>query len=105
MSLPIEHSKGPSPRPTIGEVREAVTDFLMKQPDVRQVCVTKLAAIDAEKGSWEAEADIFVPNAIVKGLPVQREVLDSQSYLLRLDGCAVVAYGPRDSVAEGRSGE
>lgn len=87
----------------IDDVRNAVCDFLKKQPDVKQVRVTKLVQIDAEKGTWEAEAEVYVPNATIRllGLPVRKEVLDCQDYLLRVDGqLNVIAYGPRDSVEE-----
>jgi hypothetical protein len=92
------------PPSLIDDVRNAVCDFLKKQPDVREVRVRKLVQIDAETGIWEAEAEVYVPNATIKalGLPVQKEVLDCQDYLLRVDGqLNVVAYGPRDSVGEG----
>lgn len=91
------------PHSLIHNVRTAVCDFLKKQPDVREARVTKLVQIDAEKGTWEAEAEVYVPNATIRalGLPVRNEVLDCQDYLLRVDGqLNVVAYGPRDSVGE-----
>lgn len=91
-------------RPTlIDDVRNAVCDFLKRQPDVKEARVTKLVQIDAEKGIWEAEAEVYVPNLTIRalGLPVQKEVLDCHDYLLRVDGqLNVVAYGPRDSVRE-----
>lgn len=87
----------------IEAARNAVIDFLKKMPDVKHVNVTKLVQIDAEKGSWEAEAEVHVPNATIKalGLPVQKEVVDCQLYLLRLDGqLNMVAYGLRELVKE-----
>ncbi len=87
----------------IDAVRDAVCDFLKKQPDVKEARVTKLVEIDDEKGIWEAAAEVFLPNATIKALklPVQREVLDCHDYLLRVDGqLNIVAYGPRDSVEE-----
>ena len=108
MAQPVLPASGPQAqsRPEhslIDNVRNAVCDFLKKQPDVREARVTKLVEIDAEKGTWEAEAEVYLPNATIRalGLPVQREVLDCQDYLLRVDGqLNVVAYGPRDSVEE-----
>ena len=88
---------------TIEDVRVVVGEFLKKQSGVRQVDVTKLVQIDLEKGSWEAEADVYVPNVTIRnlGLPVLKEVLDCQTYLLRLDGqLNVTAYGLRDLVEE-----
>lgn len=65
--------------------------------------MTKLAQIDPEAGSWEAEADVYTPNTTITnlGLPVSREVLDCQQYLLRVDGqLNVIAYGLRDLVEQ-----
>ena len=88
---------------TIEDVRTAVSDFLKQQPDVRRANVTKLAQIDSEAGTWEAEAEVYVPNTTIKnlGLPVSREVLDCRQYLLRVDGqLNIIAYGLRDLVEE-----
>ena len=66
-------------------------------------CITKLALMDSEKGTWEAEAEVYVPNPTIRalGLPVRKEVLDCQTYLLRLDKqLNIVAYGLRGSVME-----
>ena len=85
----------------IEAARNAVIDFLKRMPDVQLVNVTKLAQIDAEKGSWEAEAEVYVPNATINalGLPVRKQVMDCQLYLLRLDGqLNIVAYGHRELV-------
>lgn len=89
----------------IEDVRKVVSDFLKQQPDVKQVNVTKLAQIDPEADSWEAEAEVYVPNTTIRnlGLPVSKEVLDCQQYLLRLDGqLNVVAFGLRALVEAGR---
>lgn len=88
---------------TIEDVRTAVSDFLKQQPDVRRANVTKLVQIDLEAGTWEAEAELYVPNAIIRALelPVSKEVLDCQRYLLRVDGqLNIIAYGLRDLVEE-----
>ena len=87
--------------PPIEDVRKAALDFLSGMPDTKQANVTKLALMDPEKGAWEAEGDVFVPNATIKslGLGVRKEVLDCQTYLLRLDGqLKIVAYGLKDSI-------
>jgi hypothetical protein len=90
--------------PSIGQLRTAARDFLLEVvPDVCSATVTKLAVIDSEKRLWEAEADVQVPNATVRalGLPTQRPVLDTETYLLRLDEqLNVIAYGLKDSVEE-----
>ena len=106
MSTPVSATDDPpvkGDRPRLEEVRNAVIEFFTKTPDVRRVDVVKLAQIDPEKGIWEAEAEVYVPNATIKalGLPTQKEVLDCRSYLLRLDGRRnVVAYGLVDSGVE-----
>jgi hypothetical protein len=87
------------------EARKAVIDFLSKMPDVRHTSIIKLALMDPEQGGWEAEAEAHVPNATIRalGLATRKEVLDCQTYLLRLDGqLNVTAYGRRDTVDERR---
>ena len=95
---------GPEPQlPPVEDVRDAVANFLKKMTDARRVSVTKLVLMDSETGAWEVEADVDVPNPTIAalGLPVRKEVLDCQTYLLRLDKqLNVVAYGLRDSVEE-----
>ena len=88
---------------TIVDVRAAVGEFLQKNLDAMRVNVIKLAQIDPEKGSWEAEADVYVPNTTIRnlGLPVSKQVLDCQRYVLRLDGqLNITAYGLKDLVGE-----
>ena len=93
----------PSPDPvSVEQLASAARDFLLRTvPDVLHATVTKLAVIDSEKGLWEAEADVQVPTATVKalGLPTRRPVLDTETYLLRLDEqLNIRAYGLKDSV-------
>ena len=97
--------EGALAQPTAGyaivDVRAAVGEFLQKNLDAMRVNVTKLAQIDPEQGSWEAEADIYVPNTTIRnlGLPVSKQVLDCQRYVLRLDGqLNITAYGLKDLV-------
>ena len=76
-------------RPTIIEARKTVSHFLQTALDeVHRVHVTKLVQIDADEGTWEAEAEVLVTNPTIKalGLPVVKPVLDQETYLLRLDG-------------------
>ena len=106
MSEPVKSTESPKAErnpPSVEEARNAALAFLGKMPDVRQVEVTKLAVMDSEKGGWEAEAELYLPNRTIKtlGLPVQREVLDCQTYLLRLDEqLRIVAYGRTDAVEQ-----
>ena len=53
-------------RRSIEDVRKVASDFLKQQPDVRRANVTKLVQIDPEAGTWEAEAELYVPNAIIR---------------------------------------
>jgi hypothetical protein len=89
-------------RPTIVDAQTAVRDFLEKSlPEVARVHVTRVAKIQADDGSWEAEAEVWQPNPIVQSLhlPTQRPVLDQQHYLVRLDNLLnVLAYELEGSV-------
>jgi len=104
MSEPVHSAKNHKAEghvPPIEDARDAVIAFLKKTLDVKHVNVTKLAVLDSEKGTWEAEAEVYVPNPTIKalGLPIQKEVLDCQPYLLRLDSqLNIVAYGLKESV-------
>jgi len=106
MSEPVLSTAGPEAErklPPIEDVRDAVVNFLKKMVDAKKVSVTKLAMMDPKKGTWEAEADVHVPNPTITalGLPVRKEVLDCETYLLRLDKkLNIVAYGLRDSVID-----
>lgn len=98
--------EGEMDRSIIEDIKDVAVKFLKKQMDVKRVNVTKLAQIDSEEnGCWEVEAEVYVPNATIQalGLPVQKEVLDCKTYLLRVDSLLnVTAYGLRDSVADER---
>ena len=104
MANPVQSSTTPQPQvkaPSILNARKAVCDFLKGMPDVREVNVTKLAVMDSERGIWEAEADVYTPNPTIKalGLPVVKQVLDCDTYILRLNNqLEVVAYGLKDSL-------
>ena len=107
MSEPVFSTADPGAEPPklppIEDVKDAVANFLKKMVDAKQVSITKLALMDSEKGTWEAEAEVYVPNPTIRalGLPVQKEVLDCQTYLLRLDmQLNIVAYERRDPVID-----
>lgn len=86
----------------IARATGSVTRFLTESlEDVRRVEVTKVVQIDADKGLWEVEARVHVPNATIRalGLPVRREVLESRDYILRLGrDMEIVAFGLRASI-------
>ena len=91
--------------PPIEDVRDAVANFLKEMVDAKKVNVTKLALLDYKKGMWEAEAEVFVPNPTIMalGLPVKREVLDCEMYLLRLDEqLNIVSFALSESIMDER---
>ncbi len=106
MSEPVLSAAGPEAErklPPIEEVKDAISNFLKKMVGAKKVSVTKMALLDSEKETWEADADVYVPNPTIRalGLPVQKEVLDCQTYLLRLDmQLNIVAYERRDPVID-----
>ena len=89
-------------RPTTAALQNAVIDFLTESvPNVRRVNIVKLVPIDEYEGTWEAEAEVWQPNATIESLGMQtrRPVLDRTPYLVRLDRhLCVSAYGQKDSV-------
>ena len=106
MSEPVLSTAGPEAEqklPPIEEVKDAISNFLKKMVGAKKVSVTKMVLMDSEKETWEAEADVYVPNPTIRalGLPVQKEVLDRQTYVLRLDmQLNIVAYERRDPVID-----
>ena len=89
-------------RPTTVAVQNAVIDFLTKSvPNVKRINIVKLVPIDEYEGTWEAEAEVWQPNAMIEslGMHTQRPVLDKTPYLIRLDRrLQVSAYGQKDAV-------
>ena len=55
--------------------------------DVQRVDITKVAPVTSGEATWEAEADVWQPNAAIKALGIEtgRPVLDHNRYLVRLD--------------------
>ncbi len=111
MSKPELSPAGPETErklPPIEDVRDAISNFLAQMVDAQEVSVTKMVLLDAEKVTWEAEADVYVPNKTIRALelPTEKEVLDCQKYLLRMDKhLNIVAYGRRDPLRDEDSGE
>ena len=89
-------------RPTTAALQNAVIDFLTESvSNVKKVNIVKLVPIDEYDGTWEAEAEVWQPNATIEslGMQTQRPVLDRTPYLVRLDRrLQVSAYGQKDSV-------
>ncbi|MEW6731762.1 MAG: hypothetical protein AB1489_10575 [Acidobacteriota bacterium] len=85
----------------IEDATKTVTNFLRDALDARYLTITKLLQITSNEASWEAEAEVYLPNSTIKtlGLPVQNEILDCKIYLVQLDSnLSVTAYGLRDSI-------
>jgi hypothetical protein len=83
-------------QPAISDAQGAVRHFLEGTlPEVRRVDITRMAPVDSGDAAWEAEAEVWQPNATLAtlGIQTQRPVLDHQRYLLRLDALLnVLAY-------------
>jgi len=77
--------------------REFLTDAL---PAVQRVDVVKVAPVLSGDAAWEAEADVWQPNATLKSLGIEtgRPVLDHNHYLIRLDALLnVLEYELKES--------
>ena len=92
-------------RPSMAALRTAVCDFLRESlPEVDRVNIVKLAParVDVNEGTWwEAEAEVWQPNATIQSLQLKthRPVLDEQLYVLRLDSqLNVLAYGLKEEI-------
>ena len=75
-------------RPSILDARAAIQDFLRDSlADVHRVDITKIVRCEGPEGGWEAEAEVWQPNATIQtlGLKTQHLVLDSRVCLIRLD--------------------
>ena len=59
----------------------AVRTFLQQAlPDARRVRVCRVTPLDPQQGTWEAEAEVWQPNATIQslGLRTRRPVLDAE---------------------------
>lgn len=93
----VEHASRSSVVEAQAVAREFLTDAL---PDVQRVDITKVAPTTSGEASWEAEADVWQPNATLKSLGIEtgRPVLDHNHYLVRLDNLLnVLEYEMRES--------
>ena len=76
-------------RPSIVEAQAAVRSFLQQAlPDARRVRVCRVTPLDLQQGTWEAEAEVWQPNATIQslGLRTRCPVLDAEVYVVHLDG-------------------
>ncbi len=79
----------PSRRSSVAEAQAVAREFLVGAlTDVQRVDVIKVSPLFSGDAAWEAEADVWQPNATLKslGLETGRPVLDHNHYLVRLDG-------------------
>ncbi len=86
METPLNTDQGR--RASVTEAQAVAREFLTGAlPDVQRVDITKVAPLCLGEATWEAEADVWQPNATLKslGLATGRPVLDHNRYLLRLD--------------------
>ncbi len=75
-------------RPSIVEAQAAVRTFLQQAlPDARRIRVSGVTPLDPREGTWEAEAEVWQPNATIQslGLRTRRPVLDQEVYVIHLD--------------------
>jgi hypothetical protein len=88
-------------RSSVVEAQAVARGFLTDAlPDVQRVDVIKVAPLLSGDAAWEAEAEVWQPNATLKslGLETGRPVLDHNHYLIRLDALLnVLEYELRES--------
>ncbi len=75
-------------RSIVAEAQVVAREFLLGAlPDVQRVDITKVAPINSGEATWEAEANVWQPNATLRSLGIEtgRPVLDHNRYLVRLD--------------------
>ena len=88
-------------RSSVVEAQATAREFLTGAlPDVQRVDITKVAPLFSGDATWEAEADVWQPNATLKSLGIEtgRPVLDHNHYLVRLDALLnVLEYELRES--------
>jgi hypothetical protein len=77
-----------APRLSLAGAQTVTREFLAAAlSDVQRVDVTKITPTTSGMAAWEAEAEVWQPNAMLKslGLETGRPVLDHHHYLVRLD--------------------
>jgi hypothetical protein len=94
-------------QPSMDALRTAACHFLQESlPGVDRVNIVKVASVEVDKKTWwEAEAQVWQPNAIIQSLRLStrltRPVLDEHLYLLRLDSqLNVLAYGLKEEIRQ-----
>jgi hypothetical protein len=88
MEMEMKLNTDQAHRPSVAETQAVVREFLTGALcDVQQVDITKVAPVASGEATWEAEADVWQPNATLRSLRLEtgRPVLDHNHYLVRLD--------------------
>ena len=79
--------------------KKAVTEFLKKTLNVKDVTVIKVSKIG---DGWESEAEVFEPSSFIKSLGLSTKVQDRNIYVLRLDGeLEVESYERKGTLSPG----
>lgn len=66
----------------IEEVKKAVSEFLMKTLNVKNVKVIKVAKVEND---WETEVEVYEESSFIKSLGLPTRVQDRNIYTVKLD--------------------
>jgi hypothetical protein len=66
----------------IEEVKKAVSEFLMKTLNVKNVKVIKVAKVEND---WETEAEVYEESSFIKSLGLPTRVQDRNIYAVKLN--------------------
>ncbi|MCY2933305.1 MAG: hypothetical protein WCJ40_03255 [Planctomycetota bacterium] len=94
-------SEVPPKTQVIELVRRLAIEFLKTNCEARRVQVVNMSLIDSARGVWAIEANAFVPNITIQnlGLEVSKEVLDAETYVLKIDGqLNIIGFGLKSLV-------
>jgi hypothetical protein len=72
----------------IQQVRELAAEFIASNCDARRTEIIRMDLVDVSRGIWEVDVNASVPNTTIRdlGLPVSKEVLDTKTYTLKING-------------------
>jgi hypothetical protein len=93
-------------RSGVVEAQAVAREFLATTlSDVQRVDITKVASVTSGDAAWEAEADVWQPNATLKTLGIEtgRPVLDHNRYLVRLDASLNVVEYELEWASQGKA--
>ena len=82
------HNKSVVKKSPIQLVRDIAVDFIISNCEARRTEVIRMDLVDSSRGVWEVEVNASVPNTTIRdlGLAVSKEVLDTKTYTLKIDG-------------------